>query len=160
MGKLNHRDFLLFLLLESAALLLSVGAGFARALGSHMELARIIAVSPSLVVFIAVDLAVALPVIALTVAQLTQVARNVTTNELANAHRYSYLRSRDGGFTNPFDRGWKRNLRAFFFAAAESRDRDVEYDWTAPAGGLDSELQAFLSGAAMTGSTRTMVQME
>lgn len=28
-------------------------------------------------------------------------AGNITTNELANQHRYHYLRSKDGGFVNP-----------------------------------------------------------
>lgn len=38
-----------------------------------------------------------------------QVARNVTTNELANWQRYRYMRGPDGSFSNPFDRGCKRN---------------------------------------------------
>ncbi len=38
-----------------------------------------------------------------------QIARNVTTNELANWQRYRYLRAPDGSFTNPFDRGCKKN---------------------------------------------------
>ena len=28
-------------------------------------------------------------------------ARNITTNELANMHRYPYLRTKEGAFTNP-----------------------------------------------------------
>lgn len=43
------------------------------------------------------------------VLQASQVARNVTTNELANWPRYKYLRSPDGSFTNPFDRGCRTN---------------------------------------------------
>ena len=38
-----------------------------------------------------------------------QVSRNVTTNELANWQRYRYMRGADGSFSNPFDRGCKRN---------------------------------------------------
>jgi hypothetical protein len=34
-----------------------------------------------------------------------QVARNVTTNELANWSRYRYMKHADGDFFNPFDRG-------------------------------------------------------
>ena len=41
--------------------------------------------------------------------QASQIARNVTTNELANWPRYKYLRSADGSFNNPFDRGCKQN---------------------------------------------------
>ena len=56
-----------------------------------------------------------LPVALLTVAQLSQAARNITTNELSNVHRYAYLKSAEGRFANPFDRGsFARNLRAFF----------------------------------------------
>lgn len=42
-------------------------------------------------------------------AQASQVARNITTNEMANWPRYRYLRAADQSFTNPFDRGWRRN---------------------------------------------------
>lgn len=33
----------------------------------------------------------------------------MTTNELANWHRYKYLRAADGTFRNPFDKGCKHN---------------------------------------------------
>ena len=42
-------------------------------------------------------------------AQAMQIARNSTTNEMANWTRYKYLHAQDGGFANPFDRGWRRN---------------------------------------------------
>lgn len=38
-----------------------------------------------------------------------QIARNATTNEMANWTRYKYLHGQDGAFRNPFDRGWRRN---------------------------------------------------
>lgn len=41
--------------------------------------------------------------------QASQVAKNVTTNELANWTRYRYLRGADGTFHNPFDRGLRQN---------------------------------------------------
>ncbi len=48
-------------------------------------------------------------------AQATQVARNITTNEMANWPRYRYLRAPDQSFANPFDRGWRHNcLDALF----------------------------------------------
>ncbi len=127
-GKHNHRDFVLFLLLESAALAISVAAAAARAAGSGMDMAQLVVTSPALLVFLGVDLAVALPVIMLAIAQVTQLgasaraclraqqggdcvllarrpcrsaARNITTNELANMHRYPYLRTKDGKFINP-----------------------------------------------------------
>ena len=71
-GKMNHRDFVLFLMLESVALALSVGAAVARIAGADMETPNLIVAAPSLIAFLAVDAAVALPVIMLTVAQLTQ----------------------------------------------------------------------------------------
>ena len=49
----------------------------------------------------------------LTGAQLSQVFRNVTTNELSNAHRYQWLKDDDGRFANPFDRGCKSNTLRF-----------------------------------------------
>ena len=42
-------------------------------------------------------------------AQAMQIARNATTNEMANWTRYKYLHGPDGGFRNPFDRGWRAN---------------------------------------------------
>jgi len=53
------------------------------------------------------------PVLMLTGAQLSQVFRNVTTNELSNAHRYQWLKDDDGRFANPFDRGCKSNTLRF-----------------------------------------------
>ncbi|KAJ0393932.1 hypothetical protein P43SY_002879 [Pythium insidiosum] len=37
-------------------------------------------------------------------------ARNLTTNEVMNAHRYEYMRGADGQYRNPFDRGLLRNV--------------------------------------------------
>lgn len=59
--------------------------------------------------FIVADAFLLLSVAALALAQASQVARNVTTNELANWHRYRYLRAGDGEFHNPFDHGWRAN---------------------------------------------------
>lgn len=41
-----------------------------------------------------------------------QVARNVTTNELANWHRYKYLQTPSGQFHNPFSKGRPRLVAA------------------------------------------------
>jgi palmitoyltransferase len=41
------------------------------------------------------------------------VIRNITTNELANLHRYHYLRNADGRFKNPFDKGISQNMYTF-----------------------------------------------
>jgi len=60
-------------------------------------------------VFIVVDILLLVSVAALTIAQTSQVVRNVTTNELANWHRYRYLHDSRGEFHNPFDQGWRAN---------------------------------------------------
>ncbi|KAK9862688.1 hypothetical protein WJX84_002510 [Apatococcus fuscideae] len=46
---------------------------------------------------------------ALAITQATQISRNVTTNELANWQRYTYLRDPHGMFMNPFDKGCRNN---------------------------------------------------
>lgn len=61
------------------------------------------------VIFLVVDLFVLISVTALAITQATQISRNVTTNELANWQRYSYLRDAHGLFMNPFDRGCRNN---------------------------------------------------
>lgn len=44
------------------------------------------------------------------VAQAGQVSKNVTTNELANWHRYKYLKGGPNNtFENPFDKGCRKN---------------------------------------------------
>lgn len=132
-GKNNHRDFVLFLLLQSAALLLSLVSACVRAHASGLPFPGLVQAAPMLVLFLGLDAAIALPVLMLTAAQLAQLARNVTTNELANAHRYSYLRSREGAFANPFDKGCAANTRDFF-CRPDTRDHDVEYS---PGGGAN-----------------------
>lgn len=67
-----------------------------------------------MIVFVVVDLFVGISVAALAIAQASQVARNVTTNELANWHRYKYLQTSDGAFTNPFSKGCWDNCREAF----------------------------------------------
>ena len=66
-----------------------------------------------MVAFIVCDVAVLFPVLMLTGAQLSQVFRNITTNELSNAHRYQWLKDDNGRFNNPFDRGCQSNTMRF-----------------------------------------------
>jgi palmitoyltransferase ZDHHC13/17 len=42
-----------------------------------------------------------------------QIARNITTNEMANSMRYTYLRGPGGRFRNPFDHGVRKNCSEF-----------------------------------------------
>ena len=113
-GKRNHRDFVVFLILESFAMVVAFAVAVVRyGEESPGEKYRN---NTGILMFAAFDALTLLPVIMLTISQLVQVAQNVTTNELSNAHRYSYLKSSDGAFVNPFDRGSHlANISAFFF---------------------------------------------
>lgn len=42
-----------------------------------------------------------------------QIARNITTNEMANSMRYAYLRGPGGRFRNPYDHGVRKNCSEF-----------------------------------------------
>lgn len=44
---------------------------------------------------------------------MLQISRNITTNEMANALRYNYLRGPGGRFRNPYDHGCKKNCSDF-----------------------------------------------
>lgn len=61
------------------------------------------------IIFVVFDMVLLISVAALAIAQASQVSRNVTTNELSNWHRYTYLHADDGDFTNPFDQGCRSN---------------------------------------------------
>lgn len=54
---------------------------------------------------------------------LRQIARNITTNEMANVMRYSYLRGPGGRFRNPYDHGIKKNCSDFLI---NGYNEDVE----------------------------------
>ncbi|KAL1193991.1 putative protein S-acyltransferase 23 [Cardamine amara subsp. amara] len=60
----------------------------------------------------------------LTISQAYMIARNITTNELWNAKRFSYLRGADGRFYNPYNHGWRRNCTDFF-VHGYTRDDEV-----------------------------------
>ncbi|KAF2539827.1 hypothetical protein F2Q68_00019166 [Brassica cretica] len=53
-----------------------------------------------------------------------QIARNITTNELWNRRRFSYLRGADGRFYNPYNHGWRRNC-SDFLVNGYTRDDEV-----------------------------------
>eukprot|EP00879_Flechtneria_rotunda_P014039 GHRR01014666.1.p1 GENE.GHRR01014666.1~~GHRR01014666.1.p1 ORF type:complete len:501 (+),score=212.11 GHRR01014666.1:1155-2657(+) len=112
-GKGNRHLFLVFLWLELYALLTSCGVTISQlrnavAVGFWGE--RMV----WMVAFLIIGSFVSISVAVLAVAQASQVARNVTTNELANWHRYKYLQDGSGGFTNPFNRGIKANCYEAF----------------------------------------------
>ena len=118
-GTRNHRDFVLFLCLETVALVVSVAVAVLRLrdnlVGSGFALT---ALSPLLLIFLVADCCTACGVVSLAGAQVAAAARNVTTNEQINSHKYKYLQSAGGDFRNPFDRGCQRNLSDFCLLAA------------------------------------------
>jgi hypothetical protein len=59
---------------------------------------------------------------------IMQIARNITTNELANAIRYGYLRDPDGRFHNPYNHGWQKNCTDFLIRGYTD---DNEIAWPA-----------------------------
>jgi len=65
------------------------------------------------VAFFMMDLFIFFGVACLAVVQASQIARNITTNEMANSMRYSYLRGPGGRFRNPFDHGVRKNCSDF-----------------------------------------------
>ncbi|KAL4430689.1 hypothetical protein ABPG75_005945 [Micractinium tetrahymenae] len=111
-GRGNRHLFLTFLWLELGAILVSTIVAVVR-IHDAVTAARgqsrphLILIGP--VMFVVFDIFLLISVAALAIAQASQVARNVTTNELANWHRYKYMHGPDGDFLNPFDRGWRRN---------------------------------------------------
>jgi palmitoyltransferase len=143
-GKKNHRDFLIFLCLENAAMAIS----FCVALG------RLNAVGPPMawwthawiVIFLIWDACVLLPVLGLAAAQTHQAMENITTNELANAHRYAYLRDEHGKFRNPFDRGSKlKNLAGF--CAQRNDEEKTQARWAMN----KSEMEGLMGGGGRGG---------
>nr|XP_043620643.1 protein S-acyltransferase 24 [Erigeron canadensis] len=120
-GKRNKRDFLGFLVLEVFAMLItgivaltrilndpsapsSFGAWLNHAGNQHI----------GALLFLISDGFLFMGVAALTSMQVSQVGRNITTNEMANAMRYSYLRGPGGRFRNPYDHGCKKNCSDLF----------------------------------------------
>lgn len=116
-GKGNRHYFLTFLWLELYALVMSCTIGIiqlrARLVNSSLkdDYAGLIWT----VVFVAIDAFVGISVAVLAIAQASQVWRNVTTNELANWHRYKYLQGPEGQMINPFNRGCMKNCEEACF---------------------------------------------
>ncbi|KAL0340464.1 UNVERIFIED_CONTAM: protein S-acyltransferase 24 [Sesamum radiatum] len=119
-GKKNKWDFFLFLVLEVLAMLITGSVALTRVLTdplapstfgawiSHAGNQHVGALS-----FLVADFFLLSGVGVLTCVQASQIARNITTNEMANVLRYSYLRGPSGRFRNPYDHGCKKNCSDF-----------------------------------------------
>ncbi|KAH7387209.1 hypothetical protein KP509_16G010800 [Ceratopteris richardii] len=119
-GKKNKWDFFAFLCLECSAMFLSGAVTIYRLWtdptvpkNTVQWISFIGMQHAGALAFFLIDGFVFMGVIMLTGMQATQIARNITSNELANATRYTYLKGPDGRFHNPFDRGCRSNCTDF-----------------------------------------------
>ncbi|GMP60261.1 hypothetical protein CsSME_00023197 [Camellia sinensis var. sinensis] len=131
-GKKNKWDFFLFLILEVSAMLITGAVTLARVVTDpmapsyfgawvkHAGTQHIGAIS-----FLIVDFFLFSGVAALTAMQASQISRNITTNEMTNALRYSYLRGPGGRFRNPYDHGCKKNCSDFLI---NGYNEDIEHN--------------------------------
>uniref|UniRef100_A0A7N0T1B8 S-acyltransferase n=1 Tax=Kalanchoe fedtschenkoi TaxID=63787 RepID=A0A7N0T1B8_KALFE len=119
-GKKNKRDFFSFLILEVCAMFITGAVAVARVgtdplapnyFGAWVRHAG--TQHPGAIAFIISDFFLFFGVAALTVVQASQISRNITTNEMANVMRYSYLRGPTGRFRNPYDYGCRKNCTDF-----------------------------------------------
>ncbi|KAF7104680.1 hypothetical protein CFC21_105560 [Triticum aestivum] len=73
--------------------------------------------------FMFITLEVIAMIITGSAAIIRTIARNITTNEMANSMRYTYLRGPAGRFRNPFDHGVRKNCSDFL---VNGYNEDVE----------------------------------
>eukprot|EP01026_Neomeris_dumetosa_P032414 TRINITY_DN2572_c0_g1_i16.p1 TRINITY_DN2572_c0_g1~~TRINITY_DN2572_c0_g1_i16.p1 ORF type:complete len:523 (-),score=66.82 TRINITY_DN2572_c0_g1_i16:288-1745(-) len=111
-GKGNRHYFIIFLWLEVVAM--AVGEGIAVIRLGQVGGVTLPGGKPALVwtlIFVVFNAFMLIGVLVLAVTQTNQATINMTTNEAMNWHRYSYMVAPDGQYRNPFNNGWKRNLR-------------------------------------------------
>lgn len=77
----------------------------------------------SAISFLIMDFLLFFGVASLTAVQASQISQNITTNEMANVMRYSYLKGAGGLFKNPYDHGCRKNCTDFLF---KGYNEDVE----------------------------------
>ncbi|MCD7457055.1 Protein S-acyltransferase 24 [Datura stramonium] len=130
-GKKNKWDFFIFLVLEVSAMVLTGAVTLTRVLTdpaapssfgawlSHAGNHHIGALA-----FLFADFFLLIGVAVLTGVQASQISHNITTNEMANMMRYSYLRGPGGRFRNPYDHGCKKNCSDFLI---NGYNEDIEY---------------------------------
>uniref|UniRef100_A0A0E0CGT5 protein S-acyltransferase n=1 Tax=Oryza meridionalis TaxID=40149 RepID=A0A0E0CGT5_9ORYZ len=128
--KKNKWEFFMFLILEVSAMIITGVTAVIRVVGDPDSPASFggwlnysATNHPWVVSFVVMDLFLFFGVITLTVVQASQISRNLTTNEMANAMRYSYLRGPGGRFRNPFDHGVRKNCSDFLL---KGYNEDIE----------------------------------
>uniref|UniRef100_A0A0E0LDY2 S-acyltransferase n=1 Tax=Oryza punctata TaxID=4537 RepID=A0A0E0LDY2_ORYPU len=119
-GKKNKWEFFMFITLEVFAMIITGSAAIIRMVRDPASPASFIPwLSYSAfnhtgaLSFFIMDLFLFFGVAVLAVVQASQIAKNITTNEMANSMRYSYLRGPGGRFRNPFDHGVRKNCSEF-----------------------------------------------
>ncbi|XP_011030252.1 PREDICTED: probable protein S-acyltransferase 23 [Populus euphratica] len=132
-GKRNKRDFFIFICLATSASFLAgiiaVQRVWKAAQSLHIEeswIRYVVVHHPGVVAFLVLDVIVFIAATTLTTAQASQIARNITTNELANAIRYGYLRGPDGRFRNPYNHGCRKNC-ADFLVQGYTDDNEIAW---------------------------------
>ncbi|KAK7400412.1 hypothetical protein VNO78_11618 [Psophocarpus tetragonolobus] len=128
-GKRNKRDFFIFICLGTLTSSVSAAIAVQRIwtstpalLAGETWIHYVLVRHPGLVVFLVMDTVVFIAATTLTITQSSMIARNVTTNELANSTRYDYLRSPDGRFRNPYNHGCWKNCVDFLFLGHTNDD--------------------------------------
>ncbi|XP_027348744.1 probable protein S-acyltransferase 23 isoform X2 [Abrus precatorius] len=119
-GKRNKRDFFIFICMGTLTSFLAAAIAVQRIWTSTPALPagetwthHVLVRYPGLLVFLVMDAVVFIAATTLTITQASMIARNVTTNELANSSRYEYLRGPDGRFRNPYNHGCWKNCADF-----------------------------------------------
>ncbi|XVE94066.1 hypothetical protein REPUB_Repub01dG0248400 [Reevesia pubescens] len=119
-GKRNKRDFFVFICLGTLTSFVGAFVAIQRIWTAKLALSageswihHVIVNHPGLVAFLILDAMVFISATTLTTAQASQIARNITTNELSNVIRYGYLRGPDGRFRNPYNHGCRKNCANF-----------------------------------------------
>ncbi|XP_027070621.1 protein S-acyltransferase 24 [Coffea arabica] len=133
-GKKNKWDFFLFLVVEALAMVITGGVALTRVLTDPLApssfggwLSHAANEHVGAFAFIVSDIFLFSGVAILTAVQASQISRNITTNEVANIMRYSYLRGPGGRFRNRYDHGCKRNCSDFLITGYnEDIERDEE----------------------------------
>ncbi|KAL7119214.1 hypothetical protein ACP275_02G049900 [Erythranthe tilingii] len=119
-GKRNKRDFVTFLVMGTLTTSIGGMVAIQRIWTSVPALStgetwthHVIFEYPGVIAFLVLDAAIFFAATTLLGVQAYQIARNVTTNEVANAMRYGYLRGPDGKFRNPYNHGCWKNCSDF-----------------------------------------------
>ncbi|KAJ9705448.1 hypothetical protein PVL29_003470 [Vitis rotundifolia] len=120
-GKKNKWDFFVFICLGTLSTFIGAIVAVQRiwtalpTLRTEETWIQYVVVQHSgVVAFLVMDIILLMVSVTLTTAQASQIARNITTNELANSIRYGYLHGPDGRFRNPYNHGCRKNCADFF----------------------------------------------